>query len=186
MPDTRPTAPYISTGDHRPNPIEIVTQGRPVTDTNHSQVHAGNAFHVSEIISSLGAGSSYDITVDIPAGNYVHFQAFRAMLDNAYTISIIEGDTPTTGTESTIIQRHRAKVATTSELTAHDAAVSENTANLFIAKYPATVQGGSGVIEEKIEWVLAAGKSYTFRATNNGVDASDGFIALDWYEESAS
>jgi hypothetical protein len=99
-------------------------------------------------------------------------------------MTITEGTTPATGTEVTPVARHRGKVAT-SALTLHNTAVSAATTVLDSKAYPASTQGGSGIISDGIEWVLAQDKSYTIVVTNNGAQTSTGYLSIDWYEETA-
>ena len=46
------------------NPVERVTGATMVCDSNHAQVHAGNAFHHSEKIA-LGNGGTSIHTLDV-------------------------------------------------------------------------------------------------------------------------
>ena len=165
-------------------PLDRITGGLCVTDSNHSQVHAGKAYHISKSLS-LGAGLADILTVDCPAGVYVHFQGFTAVLGEIFLIEMFEGDTPTTGTGTTPIQRNRHDNYV-SALTVHDTIVTTNLTQMIDMTYPATRQGGTGFVQDGIEWVLAPGKSYTFRVTNTGAQATVGFVKLDWYEEGAA
>lgn len=56
------------------NPIERVTQGTMTIDSNHAQIHAGNAYSLGEVIT-ITAGATVDVTVYVPTGTYVHYQA---------------------------------------------------------------------------------------------------------------
>jgi hypothetical protein len=161
--------------------LDRITGGLAVTDTNHSQVHAGNAFSMTEHIT-VASGAYLRRTVTIPDGIYVHFQEFEASLEVAFDVKIIEGDDPTIGTEYTPIARNRVK-NDASALTVHDTLVTANTTTLFHVHYPATKQGGSGVISDGIEWVLNPGHSYTFEIYNHDNASGDGYFKIDWYEE---
>lgn len=55
-------------------PIERITDSVPVVDSNHAQVHEGNAY-VPVIEASLANGATEDILMYVPAGTYVHFQS---------------------------------------------------------------------------------------------------------------
>lgn len=164
-------------------PLDKITGGVGVTDTNHSQVHAGAAFHYSEQVT-LGNGGVRTVTIDVPAGEYVHFQGYVASLAQSFSIDLVEGDTPTTGTEVTPIARNRVKNIA-SALTLHDTAVTANTTNMSTKYIAAGRDGGFGVASEGIEWVLEPGKSYTFTITNETTTSASGYIAFDWYEEGA-
>ena len=165
-------------------PLDRITGGVGVTDTNHSQVHAGNAYHHSQQLS-LGNGGTSIHTLDIPAGVYVHFQNFAAVLSQAWSFTLTEGDTPTTGTEDVIIQRNRNKTSKVSALTLHDTAVSVNTVQLFQSYIPGNNFQAGGVQGSGIEWVFQPGKSYTFLFENESAQAALGYMQLDWYEEAA-
>lgn len=164
-------------------PLDRITGGVGVTDTNHSQVHAGNAFHHSQQIS-LGNGGVLTHTMDVPAGVYVHFQSFSAILSQEYSLVVTEGDTPTTGTEDTPVNRNRNKNIP-SEIVLHDAAVTANTTELVSLRMPGNNSKSIGVKDAGIEWVLLPGKSYTFVLTNLSSLTATGHLALDWYEEGA-
>ena len=165
-------------------PRDRITGGVCVTDSNHSQVHAGKAYHISKSLS-LGAGLVDTLTVDCPAGVYVHFQGFTAVLGEIFLIEMFEGDTPTTGTATIPVQRNRYDNYS-SALTVHNTAVAANITQMIDMTYPATRQGGTGFVQDGIEWVLSPGKSYTFKVTNTSAQATVGFVKLDWYEEGAA
>lgn len=162
-------------------PLDRITGGLCVTDTNHSQVHAGKAYHISKSIE-LTNGASYALTVDCPAGVYVHFQGFSAILEEEFQLTMVEGDTPATGTEIVPVQRNRYDNYS-SALTVHDTEVSANTTEMIDMTFPATDKGGTGFVEDGIEWVLAPGKSYTFKVLNKTTSTGGGYFKLDWYEE---
>ena len=183
MPDALIDSDIIIHGMNR-MPLDRITGGVAVTDTNHSQVHAGKAYHVSKSLS-LAAGASSNITVDCPAGVYVHFQGFTAVLGEIFLIEMFEGDTPTTGVITTPVQRNRHDNFV-SALTVHNTVVALNTTQMVDMTYPASRQGGTGFVQDGIEWVLSPGKSYSFIVTNTGSQATVGFVKFDWYEEGAA
>lgn len=164
-------------------PLDRITGGIGITDTNHSQVHAGHAYHHSQRLN-ISNGASLVHTLDIPVGVYVHFQNFEVVLGQQYTVTMTEGDTPTTGTEDVPVQRNRNKTMA-SDVVLHNAPVTANTQVLVDVEVPGNQTKTIGIKSTGIEWVLAPGKSYTFTVTNQAGSAAVGYLAIDWYEEGA-
>lgn len=100
--------------------IERVTTGHPVIDTNHAQIHDSNAYSLGEVFT-IAAGATVDVTVHVPAGAYVHYQATDLSTDggNTVTAKLYEGATITaeTGTAITPINRRRLGAPDASLLT---------------------------------------------------------------------
>jgi len=94
------------------NPIERVTGAIATIDTNHGQIHAGNAFSLSTGKISIAAAAVVDLTFTIPEDVYVHFQQFDVTTDggNELTITLFDetvlNATPA-GTLITPINRNR-------------------------------------------------------------------------------
>ena len=108
------------------------------------------------------------------------------MLDKLFSIELIEGDTPTTGTAVEINQRNRIN-GSASVLTGHDAVVTANTTVLEHRHLSAGDVFDVGVGSGGDEWVFAQSKSYSVVITNESAQpATAGFIALNWYEESGA
>jgi len=171
---------------------ERVTFGVPVIDTNHAQIHAANAFSIGGVFTIAG-GATLDITVQVPADAYVHYQATDISTNggNSVTVVFYEGATVTTGgTTITPMNRHRIGTPPTSVLTVKQGATITGTGTEIDKWY--FPKSSTNQIQNSIsksdsnEWVLKAETAYLFRFTNAATDSVIVSVRPFWYEESAA
>ncbi|PLX00493.1 MAG: hypothetical protein C0591_01115 [Marinilabiliales bacterium] len=173
-------------------PIERVTNGVPIIDTNHAQIHAGNAFSFAKH-QSLAAGASLDVTFEVPAGAYVHFQAFDVVSDglNELTVKLYEGTTLNAtpgGTAITPVNRHRVGTPESSVLTVkHGATIDADGTELdemFLPKVSSGAVKNMATKGDSIEWILKPEEVYLLRLENTGTTtALVAVVRPFWYEE---
>lgn len=176
-------------------PIERVTEGLPVIDTNHAQIHAGNAYSIGAYFNIAAAGK-VDLTVTIPANAYVHFQALNINSDggNTVTISFFENTvlnaTPG-GTAITPVNRRRLPTVPVSVLSLlKDATITTDGTlldTIVLPKSSSPSAGGSVTRADEVEWVLNPGSKYTFRIANTGATTAVNVnFRPFWYEEAGA
>lgn len=173
-------------------PIERVTGGLGITDTNHSQVHAKKAFEFC-YSKQLTAGSVMALSIQVPASAYVHFQAARLIYAGAIKFEFIEGSTFSGGSAVTATNKNRvlpvpASVLTIKKDITNITGGTKLLDDLFIG-FPG--QGGGnaraaigGATGDDSEWVLAQEQTYIIRITSleSSVTINVGLVPF-WYEE---
>ena len=172
-------------------PMEKVTGALGVTDSNHAQVHAKKAFSVAGIKETIAAGGTFILSLDIPAGSYVHFQAAKITATGHAKVEIL--DDVTVGTPGTGIlpkNRHRLSGGTSLVTCRTDDTISSGTlldgdiVGAPGAAGKATVGGNTG---DDAEWVLDTAITMAIRVTSKeATDAIDVSIRPFWYEEDAA
>jgi len=174
--------------------IERVTGGIPVIDTNHAQIHEGNAYSLGSVFT-IAAGASLDVTVQVPAGAYVHYQATDLSTDggNTVTATFYEGATVTaaTGTAITPVNRRRLGTPESSVLTIKQAPTVTATGTQLDQWYfpktaDAQAKGFNGKSDTN-EWVLKPETTYLLRISNTGATTA-AVVSLRpfWYEEAGA
>lgn len=183
-----------TSGNQQPVPIERVTLGLPVIDTNHAQIHAGNAYSLSGVFTIPG-GATKDITVYVPPGTYVHYQATDISTNggntiNAYLyedITIISG-----GTAITPVNRRRLGTPQPSQLTVlEDPTIQALTTELLADRWyfpkSSTNQIQNSISKSDTnEWVLKQDCTYLFRIVNSATDTVVVNFRPFWYEEDSA
>jgi len=172
-------------------PIERVTRGIPAIDTNHAQIHEGNAFSIGGVFT-IAAGTSLDITLHVPADTYVHYQASDISTDGANSITAIlyEGATVTGGSGTPIIPINRRRLGSPkgSAITIKQGAtVTATGSEVDRWNFPKSASNQIQNVVSKadhIEWVLKQDCTYLFRISNTGTTTAV-ILAFRpfWYEE---
>lgn len=175
-------------------PFERVAGGIPVIDTNHAQIHDGNAYSLGEVFT-IAAGATVDVTVYVPAGSYVHHQATDLSTDggNTVTATLYEGATVTaeTGTAITPINRRRLATPDASLLTIKQGTTVTAT-GIQIDQWYFPKAADKGVMisiskSDSNEWVLKQDCTYLFRISNTGASTA-AVVSMRpfWYEEAGA
>lgn len=175
-------------------PFERVTGGIPVIDTNHAQIHDGNAYSLGEVLT-IAAGATVDVTVYVPDGTYVHYQATDLSTDggNTVTATLYEGATVTAGTGTAIVPVNRRRLGTpeVSSLTVKQGATVTATGNK-IDQWHFPKAADKGVMasiskSDTNEWVLKQDTTYLFRIANTG-SSTAAVVSMRpfWYEEAGA
>jgi len=171
------------------NKEERVTKGIPVIDTNHAQIHDANAFSIGGVFTIAG-GATLDITVQVPAATYVHYQATDISTNggNSVTVVFYEGATVTTGgTAITPVNRHRLGTPPASVLTVKQGATITGTGTevdrWYFPKSSTNQIQNSISKSDSNEWVLNPSTAYLLRFTNAATDAVIVSVRPFWYEE---
>lgn len=175
-------------------PVERVTGGVMVIDSNHAQIHGGNAYSIGEFFT-IAAGAKLDVTVQVPAGAYVHYQATDLSTDggNTVTATFYEGATVTaaTGTAITPVNRKRIDTPEASVLTIKQApTVTATGTQLDKWYFPKTANSqakGFNGKSDTNEWVLKPETTYLLRISNIGTTTS-AVVSMRpfWYEETGA
>jgi len=175
-------------------PFERVTEAIMICDSNHAQIHAGNAFSLGSVFT-IAAGAALDISVHVPAGAYVHYQATDISTDggNTMTAVLYEGATVTaaTGTAITPVNRRRLDTPEVSALTILQAPTVTATGTEIDRWYfPKTADNQSKTHTGKSdvnEWVLKQDCTYLLRISNTG-SSTAAIVSMRpfWYEEAGA
>lgn len=173
-------------------PIERVTQGILGIDSNHAQIHAGNGYSFGEIIS-IAAGATANISIQVPANAYVHYQAHDISTDggNELTVNFFEGavlNAVPGGTAIVPVNRHRIGTPPVSVLTIlKNPTITSNGGLLdpmFLPKTASAQTKGFSSKSDSIEWVLNPGTTYLLSLANTGaVTTVIANYRPFWYEE---
>ena len=172
-------------------PIERVTGGRMVVDSNHAQVHGGNAFSMYHEALALAAAAKAYVEITVPADTYVHFQAASFFSTGYAQLRLVELAGPSTGgTGITPINRHRI-INDTSVLTVkHGVTPAADDVVMDTLRVGKAGVGASGRIGgatgDDTEWVLNPATSYLLEITNNDSAAIDTTVRGFWYEEAGA
>lgn len=182
----------VSRGYH--TPIERVTKAAMTVDSNHAQIHAGNAYSLGEIFS-LAAGATVDISVFVPDGTYVHYQASDITTDggNTVTATMYEGATVTadTGTPIVPVNRRRLGIPEVSSLTIKQnptvTAIGTKIDQWYFPKTADNQSKGFNGKSDTNEWILKQGTHYLLRIANTGTTAAAVVsVRPFWYEEESA
>ena len=177
------------------SPVERVTSGVPVIETNHANIHEGRAFELSGTLA-VSAGQIGAVKIPVPEGAYIHFQAADFTADGGpVTAKLIEDATFTDASEvsKTPVCLHRINppssiVAATvyGNVTVQNGDSPLTVRELYI---PANVQGS-----QRLSWhngtpnevILQSGVNYLVTIANGGSSTVNIGYYLFWYEESAA
>lgn len=176
-------------------PIERVTSGIPVIDTNHAQIHAGNAF---SLIGTMDVAQSQTgvLQISVPAATYVHFQA-ADIFSNAgpVNVSLIEDAALTSevGASDLLPNNHHRIDNTASVLAVKalaNAGVTNGSAVVTLATMPlfGTASGVTKVgasVSNSQEWILKPSKKYLLVLPGITGGIKYGFNIF-WYEEAGA
>lgn len=184
-------------------PIERVTEGRPVIDTNHAQVHAQNGYSLYHkfTLAGAGGGATAIVRMDVPEDAYVHFQAANIENDGTLDIELTLIEAPTitvAGTLGSAVEprnRHRAG----------GSAPGANDASVMVFKpYSALPTFNGGIVvdgwyfpkegsvnqkavstkENSIEFVLRPDTTYFWKFTTTQTTGTGHIVFRPfWYEE---
>jgi len=166
------------------NPIEDVTEARPTIDSNHGQIHAGNAFSVFTRIAALANNTAVNFALIIPAGAYVHFQTVEfsgngtAELDVYKTATIVSGAVVMTPQNRNHFSHNVSVVEFKAVTSISVAGTLIDGSGLFGSAQKAAV----GKTADENEWVFASG-TYIFKVTSRIATGLDGILKAFWYEE---
>jgi len=184
-------------------PIERVTEGRPVIDTNHAQVHAQNAyaFYHKFTLAGTGGGASAIIRMDVPEDAYIHFQASNIENDGTLDIELTlirDPEITVAGTLGTaIIPRNRHHGGGSSS-GANDASVlsfapysglptftgGDIVDGWYFPKEGSVNQKVGGTKENSIEIVLRPDTTYFWKFTTTQTTGTGHIVFRPfWYED---
>ena len=175
------------------NDIESITRGNACIDTNHAQIHDGKAFSIGSVFT-VAAGASLDITVAVPAGAYVHYQASDISTDggNTVTATFYEGATVTAATGAAITPSNRHRIRNVASLLTILQAPTVTATGTQIDQWHFPKAADKGVMasigkSDTNEWVLEAGSTYLFRISNIGASTA-AVVSMRpfWYEEESA
>lgn len=171
-------------------PIEKITDGVVITNSNHSQIHVGRAYSVfyrTGVVAS--SETEVDLVLTLPAGVYLHFQVATLSGNGAANLDIFENSTLTPGADiMTPVNRNRISTKT-SVCTFKSAAVTLDGTHLdgdsLFGTSPSNAKASAGRASDENEWVFDNdGKDYHFRITT-GINNFEGVFKAFWYEEGA-
>lgn len=171
-------------------PIERVTSGVPVIDTNHAQIHEKNAYSFYHR-AALAGGGVLNITIQVPTDTYVHFQAAEFTTDggNDVELAIFEGTTLNAvpgGTAIVPTNRHRIDPPASILTVKHGASITSDGTQIggnILYKSGTPASRSVGQKQDGVEWVLKPNTTYLFRFTNGATTASNMVFRPFWYEE---
>lgn len=198
-------AMYLSSlvPSYRRLPVERVTEGRPVIDTNHAQIHAQNGYQLYDHFTMVGTGGGLTniLRMDVPEDSYVHFQAANIENDGTLDIELTLIEDPvitvagTLGSAITPRNRHRAGGSSSG---ANDASVlvfKHYTANptytggqvvdgWYFPKEGSVNQKTTGTKENSIEIVLRPDTTYLWKFVTTQTSGTGHLVFRPfWYEE---
>jgi len=174
---------YINDTVLRTARVDSATHVIKTIEYEHSEIHDGDMFVCSNIVSSLGAGATHTVIINTPdTTKWVH-AVFAIDAGNECTIAIYETVTTLTdGTALTAINRNRNS-ATTPTITAFHTPTNLSLAGatlIYTRRFGETTTGEStrGVHE----FILKQGTKYAVQITNNATTADNFGYYADWYE----
>lgn len=171
-------------------PLEKLTEGVVITNSNHSQIHVGNAYSIFYRISQATINTELDLVLSIPSATYVHFQMAVLSGNGAADLDMYEDSSLTLGTSvMTPVNRNRISTKTSALNFNFATAVSVDGTHLdgdsLYGSSPTNARASAGRASDENEWVFDNDPSlYHFRITNRITDW-EGIFKAFWYEESA-
>jgi len=167
------------------NPIEDVTEARPTIDSNHGQIHAGNAFSAFVRFAGLVNNTSLDYVMIVPTGAYVHFQVAELSGNGTTELDVYKGSILTPGAVIMVPQNRNDFSSNVSVVgfKAVSAVANVGTLRDGAELYGSTQRASVGKTADENEWVFAPG-NHLFRVTSRTSTGLDGILKLFWYEES--
>jgi hypothetical protein len=184
--------------------VDPSTHSLQIVDYPHHEIHHGESYHASfhNITASTDGHRSAIGFVTSATAKEMHLVVSGSASAPA-DIIIVEAPTidDDTGTQMAIYNRNRNS-SNTSLTTDISAAPTANTVETYVEAELATLAGGTEVEQFNMivgagnqavggdsrgqeEWVLDQGVLYMIIITNNGANANDHEIHLNWYEHTA-
>lgn len=158
--------------------------------SDHAYIHQGIGFTISNESTSVAAGSTYAIALQVPENLFVHIRPTSwSSTANLGELKLFEGSTIAGGSAITPVNHNRnsknaSKVVCTAGVTA-----TNTLATLLLNETAGTggiFAAGAGGGGQNDEWVLKPGKTYVFQFENIGATTATVFyFNFFWYEESA-
>ncbi len=173
-------------------PIERITAGVAVIDTNHAQIHAANAFSLAGELSPVAAGARGAVMIQVPAGVYVHLQALSFNSSAGPARVVVYEDATMTGTQiARLPSNHHRLRPNASELVCHTSLAATkvdgpDVETLVTLPLHGSAQGNVKVNAESgdpEEWILQPGTTYLAVLENNSSDPINFGYNFFWYEE---
>lgn len=159
--------------------------------SDHAYIHQGIGFALSNESTSVAAGATYAIALQVPLETFVHLRPTSwSSTANLGEMKFFEGSTFTGGSALTPVN-HNRNSKNTSKVTCTTGVSATNTSSILLLNEtvgtggaPSASSGGGG--GQNDEWVLKPGKTYVFQFENIGsTTATVFYFNFFWYEESA-
>ena len=171
------------------NALEHLTGFFAVIDSDHAYIHDGIAF--TAVIDCGSISAAYDIAFTTPtvaSGKYVHWRPIGIQSSADYCkVELREGDSFSSGTAVTPVNRNRLSSGTTSmqafvkNATATPAGTLIQLSGVGTSGNPSSRAGGGSAASQEL--VLKQNTNYIVTITPDS--ATDVTCELFWYEESA-
>lgn len=169
--------------------LETVTGGNRVISTDHSSIHAGEAFNASVYTEAVADDGFVQIEfrTSSNAGSYVHMKLMSAMSEGLSLFTAVEAPTLTAGVTAITPQNlRRVNTPPTSVSTLRSNPTNISGGTIIRGYFIGTGgvgSGAGGTNDKDIELVLRPATAYLFRLQNLAGSAKALSLWLFWYEE---
>ena len=175
-------------------PIEFVTGGIPVIDTNHENIHNGEGYGIFVLKEDLADNAKYTFSFKTCSAEdgYIHFQWYWVWTNNAKVLMrLYENPTtaPTGGTEVLPLNHNRTNgnsaCAEVKEGATFDptGAVQLDLSIFGGGGTTPSARSGGSLSNDGIEYVLEPDTFYCFEFENKSGASADFLFRAFWYEE---
>jgi hypothetical protein len=148
-------------------------------DHVHNQLHLGNSFVVTSVVS-LGAGTSFYCAIK-PDGKEIHMAMLCAFSGNGGTVTLSEGATLSAGTPVTPLNRDRGSTKTSSVTFVHTPTITNEGTPLVTMHIDASSQSGTRERSTE-EMILKSNTWYLIKITIDSGQTAIFSGRMDWYE----
>ena len=168
--------------------VDPLTKALVIIDNEHREIHEGETYRVtvSETVASAG---SLNLLLETPTGSKQIHLTVGVSTANAADVTFYElAEASTGGTAKTPRNANRQHGDSSVVTVKQDVTLNTTNAVILVESHVGSVgtlpssPSPGGDVEDRAEWILAAGTEYCIELDNTaGVD-NDSSITFSWYE----
>ena len=167
-------------------PYDPISRIPVYVDFAHHQIHEGETYTASYLISALANNASQDFRMTVgtasPTSKTPHLIS-EIIGDGAAEIYLYEGGTVTGGTAMTAYNRNRNSTNVATMEVTHTPSVSALGDPIWIGLLTGS-KNSTGSSERALnEWDLKSSTTYMLRVTSKAATGIKAVVRLDWYED---
>lgn len=167
-------------------PYDPISRIPVVVDFAHHQIHEGEAYTCSLLVSALANNASKDIRMTVgsatPTTRTPHLVA-QVVADGAAEVYLYEGGTVTGGTALPAYNHNRNSTNVPGMVVAENPTVSALGSAIWVGLLTGSKQSSGSSDRALDEWDLKASTTYLLRVTSTAAAGIKAVVRMNWYED---